>query len=92
MICMSGYCIVFVFVRTVSEPCVRTSIKTRYYVTFYKLLIHLGVHHTISVCKFMHVGTGTNFRCVTRKGKWPLHLRPDTNLYVLPKHLAFEDG
>ncbi len=24
------------------------------------------------------------FRCVTRKGKWSFHLRPDTNLYVLP--------
>jgi hypothetical protein len=47
MICMSGYCIVFVFVRTVSKPCVQTSIKTRNFVTFYKFLIHLGVRHTI---------------------------------------------
>ncbi len=47
MICMSGYCIRFVFVRTVSEPCVQTLIKTCNFVTFYKFLIHLGVHHTI---------------------------------------------
>ncbi len=47
---------------------------------------------TISVCDLSHVGTGTNFSCVIRKGNWPLHLRSDKNLYVLPKHLAFEDG
>jgi hypothetical protein len=47
MICMSGYCIVFLFVRTVSKPCVWTLIKTPNFVIFYKFLIHLGVHHTI---------------------------------------------
>jgi hypothetical protein len=47
---------------------------------------------TISVRDLLLLGTGTNFRCVTRKGKWPFHLRPDTNSYVLPKHLVFEDG
>ncbi len=31
-----------------------------------------------------NVGTDTNFRWVIRKGKWPFHLGPDTNLYVLP--------
>ncbi len=36
-----------VFVRTVSELVLRTSIKTQNVVTFYKFLIHLGVHHTI---------------------------------------------
>ncbi len=47
---------------------------------------------TISVCDLLDVGTCTDFRHVTRKGKWPLHLRPDTNLCVLLEHLAFEDG
>ncbi len=47
---------------------------------------------TISVCDLLDVGTGMNFRCVTRKGKRPFHLRPDTNSHVLPDHLAFEDG
>ncbi len=46
----------------------------------------------ISVRDLLYVGTGTNLGRVTRKGMWPLHLRPDTNSYVLPKHLAFEDG
>jgi hypothetical protein len=31
-----------------------------------------------------YVGTDTNCRCITRKGKWPFHLGPDTNSYVLP--------
>jgi hypothetical protein len=39
---------------------------------------------TISGCYLSYTGTDTNFRCVTRKGKWLFHLRPDTNLYVLP--------
>ncbi len=43
-----------------------------------------------------YVGTDTNFKYVTRKGKWPFHLRPDTNLYVLPSLSkntpAFEGG
>ncbi len=47
---------------------------------------------TISVCDLSYVGTATNFRCVTRKRKWPFHLIPDTNSYVLPEHLALEDG
>ena len=47
---------------------------------------------TISVCNLSHMGTATNFRCVTRKRKWPFHLIPDTNSYVLPEHLALEDG
>ncbi len=42
----SGYCIAFVFVRTVSDPVLQTSIKTPNFVTFYEFLIHLGVHHT----------------------------------------------
>jgi hypothetical protein len=29
------------------DPVFRTSIKTRNFVTFYKFLIHLGVHHTM---------------------------------------------
>jgi hypothetical protein len=47
---------------------------------------------TISVHNLLYMGTGTNFRRVTRKGMWPLHLRPDANLYVSPEDLAFEDG
>ncbi len=39
---------------------------------------------TISGHDLSYVGTDMNFRCVTRKGKWPFHLRPDTNSYVLP--------
>jgi hypothetical protein len=31
-----------------------------------------------------YMGTDTNFTCATRKGKWPFHLGPDTNSYVLP--------
>ncbi len=47
---------------------------------------------TIIVRNLSYVGTGTNLRCVIRKGKWLLHLRPGTNLYVLPEYLVFEDG
>jgi hypothetical protein len=28
------------------DPVFRTSIKTRNFVTFYKFLIHVGIHHT----------------------------------------------
>ncbi len=45
-ICKSGYRIAFVFVRTVSDPVLWTSIKTRYFVTSYEFLIHLGMYHT----------------------------------------------
>ncbi len=39
---------------------------------------------TISGRDLSYVGTDMNFRCVTRKGKWPFHLKPDTNSYVSP--------
>ncbi len=42
----SGCCIAFVFVETVSRAQLWTWIKTRNFVTFYKFLMHLGVHHT----------------------------------------------
>ncbi len=52
----SGYCIRFVFVRAVSKPCVRTLIKTHNFVSFYKFLIHLGMHHTVKA--YLHNGLG----------------------------------
>ncbi len=42
----SGCCIVFVFVGTVSRAQHQILIKTCNFVTFYKFLMHLGVHHT----------------------------------------------
>ncbi len=42
----SSCCIAFVFVGTVSRPQLRTLIKTRNFVTFSKILIHVGMHHT----------------------------------------------
>jgi hypothetical protein len=43
----SGLSITFVFLNAVSKTHTRTSIKTCDFVTFYKFLIHLGVHHTM---------------------------------------------
>ncbi len=49
-ICKSGYHIALVFARTVYDPVLRTWIKTRNFVTFYKFLILLGVNHTTLIC------------------------------------------
>ncbi len=45
-ICESGYCIVFDLLEQCLNPVLWRSIKTCNIVTFYKFLIHLGMHHT----------------------------------------------
>jgi hypothetical protein len=54
------------------------------YLNWYNKNIFEKTVPTISGCDLSYVGTDTNFRYVPRKGKWPFHLRPDTNSYVLP--------
>ncbi len=54
------------------------------YLNRYNTYIFEKTVPTISGRYLSYAGTDTNFRCVIRKGKWPFHLRPDTNSYVLP--------
>ncbi len=55
---MSGLSIAFVFLNAVSKIHTSTSNKTHNFVTFYKFLINLGVHHTSEPYPTITVSTG----------------------------------
>jgi hypothetical protein len=71
---MSGFCIAFVSLNAVSESHTQTSIKTRNFVTFYKFLMQLGVHHTSIVyglkCFGVAPSTKTMWNVVTVVHRW----------------------